>query len=669
MLGPLYLGQAYVPFDFVATYHAVPFYWIEAVRLGVSPAWVPFQAMGYPLYMNAQSGYFYPGFWLFVLLDRSYGYAGAFAFQGLHILLGAVGAGAVVRMTGTRWSTALLAAVAYQAFGGFYANASHPDIVRAHALVPWVLLPVLARWTLRPALHAAVLALPFWIYCMWSGAYAGAAVAVAATAGVLTIVRTAVAPPGERKVGLCILLALGAGTALAGVFLLPLALDRSEVARAAMGHGFPVDYLQLRDLLGFVLRVDDTTWFAHDVTMRSSSLALPIVLLALLRLCCRNLVTASSGLLLVLLALAMTTGVLLEPLSRLVPPLAYSRFPISDYRSILAVGLLLLASQAWEYLPDESAARRRAALAVAVAVCALIVALTRWAVYPPGTEWASGAPHDLMVATAATLLLLGTWLLIAPAPASPVAGAGAGMPILRPAIRTLFWMVLVVFVVLDWFRVHDESGYLFGPSATAVAQQQLGAALPSARARLQQGLLNPPRCRPERELIPQSAYLETPWRGYYTGAYLSHDYAGPMQFARHRQVLSNPSLLAFGLLPWRAVDIGTQPPAAGELARAAPVKGVDCVRYGTDEVRLQVDLTRPTQVVENEMFWPGWTARAAGSTLEAFSVHGFRGWDLPAGRYEFVARFSPPHQLAAMVVAASGLLAWLLLFIFVRRTL
>lgn len=661
MLGPLYLGQAYVPFDFVATYHAVPFFWIEAVRSGVSPAWVPFQAMGYPLYMNAQSGYFYPGFWLFVLLDHSYGYAAAFAFQGLHILLGAVGAGATIRLAGARWSTAVLAAVAYQAFGGFYGNASHPDIARAHALVPWILMPIVARWTWRPALKAAVLALPFWMYCMWTGAYAGVALAVGAAGGLLTVVRTAVAPPGERKVGLSILLAFCAGTAVAAVFLLPVALDRSEVARTVGGHGMSVDYLQLSDLLGLAVRADQTTWFKHDITMRSSSLALPILLLAFLRLCCRDVAKSWLGLLLLAFALAMSTGLLLEPLGKLVPPLAYSRFPISDYRSMVALGLLLLAAQAWECLPDESAARRWAAFAVAAVACTAMVALACWGVYPFAWQWERGAPIALVVAVAEALLLV-TWLLLTPALASPVVGAA------RPQPRTLVWTALVLMVMLDWFRVHAETGYLFGPPATAVAQQQLGAALPDARERLQQRLLNPPRCRPARELIPLSAYVKTPWRGYYTGDYLSHDYAGPMQFARNRQVLADDSLLAFGLLPWRAVEIGQELPAPEDLAQAAPIKGVDCMRYGTDEVRLQVDLERPARIVENELFWPGWTAQAGQASLQAFSVQGFRGWELPAGHYELVARFTPPHQRAAMLAAAGGLLAWVLLSIIVCRT-
>lgn len=637
----------------------MPFYWIEALRVGVSPDWVPFQAMGYPLYMNAQSGYYYPGFWLFVLLDNSYSYASAMVFQGLHILLGAVGAGMVVRAAGARWSTSLLAAVAYQAFGGFYGNASHPDIVRAHALVPWVMLPVLARWNWRPALQIAVLLLPFWVYCLWTGAYAGAAVAVVTTAGVLTLVRMAIAPRSERRIGAYVLLGLAVGTALSAVFLLPLALDRDEVARVSAGHSFAVDYLTWRDLMGLVLRVT-TPWFGHDVTMRSSSLALPVVALAIMRLCCRRPTEAMFSLLLVVWALAMASGILLEPLARLVTPLAYSRFPISDYRSLIALGLVLLATQAWECLPTESCGRRYAAGGLALVTCAGTTVLAWFQVYVADAN-TMGAPVLMVVFATLTVSLLFVWLWSGQGPAN----MSDGKAVKRGP--SLLWVLLVLLVVLDWFRVHGNVGYLFGPPATSVAQLQLGQSLPDARARLRAALVGPSGCRPAREFIPQADYLRTPWRGYYTGDYLSHDYAGPMQFTRHSQVLSNPSLLAFGLLPWRAVDPG---PAANpaDLLSAVPSTSITCVYQGTVETRLQVDLLRPTRIVENEIFWPGWTAQVAGVTLQAVSVHGMRAWDLPQGRYELVGRFDPPHRRASFAVAFVGLMAWLLLLINLRKT-
>jgi hypothetical protein len=120
-----FLGWS-VPWDFLATYHAVPQFWIEAARLKVDSAWVPFQAMGYPLYMNLQSGIYYPPFWFFVAMERPYTAEAAVVMQGLHVLFAAMGAGLCARLLGMRWSLALLAGVFYQGFGGFYSNACCP---------------------------------------------------------------------------------------------------------------------------------------------------------------------------------------------------------------------------------------------------------------------------------------------------------------------------------------------------------------------------------------------------------------------------------------------------------------------------------------------------------------------------------------------------------------
>jgi len=54
------------PWDFIQSYFLIPAFWTSAVRLGIFPQWVPFQSMGYPLFIKAQHGLFYPFFWVFV---------------------------------------------------------------------------------------------------------------------------------------------------------------------------------------------------------------------------------------------------------------------------------------------------------------------------------------------------------------------------------------------------------------------------------------------------------------------------------------------------------------------------------------------------------------------------------------------------------------------------
>lgn len=654
MLGPLYRGEAMVPFDFVATYHAVPFFWIEAMRAGVSPAWVPFQALGYPLYLHSQSGFLYPGFWWFVLAGQAYTFDAAQVFQGLHLLLGAIGAGVCARLSGTRWSTALIAAVAYQAFGPFFSNASHPDIVRAHALAPWVLAPVLAHWTRRLALDLSILALPLWLYGLWTGGYPGAAIAVCMTAGTVLLVRIATERGQARRVGLWIMAAMAVGMLLAGLFLAPNFLDRGLVERAAIGNRFPTEYMEGRDFLGFFLRVDDHTWFRHDVTMRSVSLGVLALFLALGRICFGRLRWAMPALVLVFVAGLMATGLAHRPLSVLIPPLGYSRFPLSDYRGLLGLGLVLLAAQAWECLGHTSGRQKALAWLLAAVLSVLVAGIAWFAVYP--TEaWTSVSMRQLLQAFGLALAFYGVTMVVA-------TRARALWP-----MQVVLLVGALLLVGTDWSRVHGRAGYLFGPSPDAVAQRQLGTALESATASLRQTLLQPPPCRPARQLVPESEFLQTPWRGYYTGAYMSHDYSGPLKFVRHQEILGNLQRLAFAMQPWTAVMLPADASAPAALD-ALPRAGIRCVRYGTDEVRYEVHLDQPATIVENEVYWTGWTMQVDGREIQAQPVDGFRAWALPAGNYQVVAKFSPPHRATAWAVFLVGLAAWLLLAFFIWKT-
>src|SRR5437868_223187 len=117
------LGYGF-PWDFNYSYHAVPAYWIEAMRHGAGTAWIPFQGMGYATYLNLQSGIDYPPLRAFAWLDLPYTLHAAVVLQCLHVFAGGLGAAFCARLMGLRWPAALFAGVAWQCFGGFYAHSS-----------------------------------------------------------------------------------------------------------------------------------------------------------------------------------------------------------------------------------------------------------------------------------------------------------------------------------------------------------------------------------------------------------------------------------------------------------------------------------------------------------------------------------------------------------------
>jgi len=90
---PHYVHDAGFPFDFSLSYFAVARFWITGLQHGSLPQWVAQQAMGYPLFMNLQSGLFYPPFWLIVLIGQVYTLHTAVVVQCLHVLAGASACG------------------------------------------------------------------------------------------------------------------------------------------------------------------------------------------------------------------------------------------------------------------------------------------------------------------------------------------------------------------------------------------------------------------------------------------------------------------------------------------------------------------------------------------------------------------------------------------------
>lgn len=629
-----FLGWA-VPWDFGATYHAVPHYWIEAARHGVSMAWVPFQGMGYPLYINLQSGLYYPPFWVFVLADRPYTLEAAVVMQGLHVLFGGVGAAVCARLLGVRWQFALLAAVFYQGFGGFYSNASHPDIVRSYALAPWLCGPFLAQWRGSRLWKISTASLPLWVYALWTGGYAGSFVAQLFVLAVLLMARLSTERTrGALRHALLLAGAVLAGLLLAGISLVPALLDRMEIQRLTDTSALHYDLLVWRDVFAPLLRVDQP-YFGHDITMRSWSIGLPALALLLMRPFLGHARWASGCLLIGVLAVAMASEFLHAPVTWLLPPLGYSRFPVADYRALAVLAAILLAVQSMQLVAQRLQPDSRWRHA-GLALLAIYVGAALWAVYP--ARWNEQDP---------AALLLGLALVVG---AFSVARRQAGAP---------KWLVpaLILLTAADWMRLHWGAEYFQNPAGASWLEARLGSSLKDARKSLTARLATPPACRPARTHIAMVDYVDIPWRGYYNGQYMSQDYAAAANLRRLRAIAQTPPLYEFALRPWTAVLLPSKMASPQEMVDASRAP-VQCVHYGPVEQEYRVNLQEAATVVENEVYWRGWTANIAGRPIEAIDANGFRAWSLPAGQYRMVTRFRAPWLAHGVAVSVLGALSW-----------
>ena len=76
-----YFNRIGFPWDFDKSYYVSPAFWTTAVNLGIFPQWVPFQAMGYPLFLKANAAFHYPFYWIFPLFSIPYTLQDAVFFQ------------------------------------------------------------------------------------------------------------------------------------------------------------------------------------------------------------------------------------------------------------------------------------------------------------------------------------------------------------------------------------------------------------------------------------------------------------------------------------------------------------------------------------------------------------------------------------------------------------
>ena len=753
--------QGIFPNDFLLTYHAVPYYLVEAARLGKDTSWVPFQGMGYPTYMNLQSGFDYLPIRMLTWFGASYTFEVATRLQIAHVFLGAVGAAVCARAFGMKWWQAILAGVFYQGFGGFYSNAQHPDIVRSFAFLPWLCAPVFMDWKALSRLQwMLILILPFWVFMEWTGAYPGATLAALFVLGSITLVRAAIEKQG-RITGTYIGLAMLAGTLLASMTILPLILDAQEIKRHSEVGGLEYDYLVASDVLSLVFPVTNDRLLQHDLSMRSLFVGIPVVLLFLLGLL-RWRPALKWPLVAMSAAVLIASGLLHPLLTTLVPPLGVSRFVMADYRGFIGLILIMVACAALQR-PDERA-RRMLPLLPAVllliggayffnestvaewslwnmnyvikAICAiggislvalisrgcpwpgrllLVAALAAvgWLVllaltYLIGVEvvpthrlWQAGAVlvvltplssrlrNHLPHLAALALLLLGAYyvrylytvpahgqLPILLALSIPFSLTAVVLWILPGPSRWLIPVMLTAASVMNWSAVHWDQRYFLAPPNDGLLWVEAHAGKFAETRPQLLAALESESCRTVRKDVigTEQGFA---WNGYYTGEYFMRDYSGPLKLARHMSILKSDVSRAFAQAEWKMVALPhVVPPKAGilDLDGAHPIDAT-CINSGTASELIRFHLDEPALVVQNEIYWDGWTAQLScidcqpgqqPVQLIAQEAGGFRAWQLPAGSYDMKAQFKMPYRGAALVAAALGVMLWILLLVTVQ---
>ncbi len=648
-----FMGYGF-PWDFVGAYYAATAYWTEAVSHGGLSMWMPFQSMGYPFLINLQTGLWYPPMWVFPLFRIPYTLHAAVVFQCLHVLAGAFGMYALLRATIRSRREALLGAFAFQLFGGFYSNAEHVDIVRSFAMLPWIFWAAVPPASDEKRLPWRLLVAPVVIFLLTVGGYPGnllAAMFLLAVFAALLLVRRRFDRTAVRWAA-ALGGSVGLGLLMAAIHLGPAWMFRGELIRYADATWMRRAWLSSAHLPGLVL---EPAGMPGDVSMISTFVGLA-VLAGVSLLSWPSLRRFWPWAALGLLSAAMAAGDSLPVhrfLRSLVPPLGYSRFPPSDYRGGVAIVLLILAAAGWRDVRRRRGGGRT--LTWRLIPIALFAGWSIDRVYAGGPFW----PRPALAAAVflATLAAILFWREPRANPARAflalLASIALGGGLVLPRVEG--WKVPDFIAVCRVFsptpaRMHD-AGIVVDPAVFAT----------------------PPASRPART-DGDGTYLAS---GYLTGSYLLEDFGGTVLRAR-TVVTRSDRLLGYMRREWLPILVEPPPDSRDEkvfvpglqarAAAAAPDPRVRQTRYGLDRLSYRVSTDRPLLLVENEIYFPGWTARAGNVGLEAVRVNdSLRGWKLPAGSYELDAVFRLPHLRLMALITAAAWVVWLLLVDTARR--
>ena len=645
------MPERVIPYDFPTTYARFLIFISDTFRAGALPLWYPYGHAGTPFFVNPQSELWSPVTWLVSLLG-GYDLLVAQRQLLLTILVGSIGLYALAySLWKNRWA-ALFAAMAFNFTSARLCNAEHMDIINAFSIFPWVFWSMEriahgARWA-KPLLGIVLSMLVVTGYPgvvllspLWFGAWA------------VWLWVTECADGADRRRYLWgLVLAMGTGVLLSTGYWLPIAAYSRFFTRGApmSVDGALAQSLILPDLLHIIFGASTSLipdGAPADISMRGlyfGILAFALALLACLHRPDRR--TAALGVLMVT-ALLMSLGsgfAFRVALHDYISIFNLSRFPPADSRAVAVLAGSLLAGGGLLAVHDDAQARghlRRLLMGLGLVLIA-------------GLLWLKDA---IFSGTSAAVFA-------------------------RPFSGTILGEILVVGLALVCLVRNLRPGILVA-CLLAVAAIDAGLhasadAFLYARTPEECGIQNTERIH-KRTFDAANASVPRA------------DNGAPDTTSKNDGFLdkkfSVPSYSAFRLKYYdRLLDSGFRPflgagqrivgfPGGGLSARDIPTSGptfqerakpikftID--RYLPDRVDYTVDLTEPTLLVFNEMYFDGWKAAVDGGRqvpmLEV--AGGLRALQAEAGVHRIRTRFSPGLFWAGLAITAAawlGVLTWI----------
>ena len=672
-----YFSNVGFPLDFPMTYYAWPAFWTTAISTGIFPQWIPYQSMGYPLAINAQSGLYYPIFWLFPLLHIPFTLQGAVIVQTLHVLFGSIGMFLLLNLIFKSSRYAFIGAVAFQFFGGFYSNAEHSDIIRAFSIAPWLFYVIKLNID-KPSITRRTLFIPIVIYFLATGSYPGNFISSLFIIPIflcleifhsyLKVKRRAL------KVGAAMFGLIVIGISISAIHIGPIWQERNELTRfisltpqhtGLWKKDIPALFMSSRPISG-------------EPSMISTFVTLPMLIFA-------SFISISAikkhwiFITILILSILMVAGphsAFWHKITSAVPALKLSRFPSSDYRVFIAIPIIVLGTAGLKSIIECRISWKEFVLRAAFVITWFSLGV--YSLYSAMNH----AFINFQITAAIFILSAVISFIIYYSRKNKFLDNASGTS--KPIILSGMALVIVVLLIsMDGLRV--------------VSDMQTWKEIPFNRLYIDNNVplekdgklitysifQNIPNERPTREAVGIYNYS---WRGYLQGSYMMGDYANTILNARYI-VESNDTYRQYMLMKWTPILVEPSLAKPNDSTKIIlpvstfsnttesvfqepnPANQVVQTRYGINDISYKVTLKDPKLMVENEIYFPGWQADLIfphkEMKLQASVVNDvFRAWLLPAGDYIMIAHFHFPNLIIYQTITVISFGVWI--FIVVR---
>lgn len=674
-----YRGLRTFPWDFLGGYHAQAFGWYLQGSVFSPPEWFPWTSLGFPAALAVQAGGWYLPMAALDVLGVAYSVEVATALQSAHVLFGAFGAYLLLRVLGLPWSYALFGSILFHFSSGFYSNQQHVDIIRAYSLAPWLL------WSLHPAVlkrspYFTVLSVVI-LFQLLVGGYPGNIVALAYTCAAYTLIllwrRDDARDLSRVQYIASLVIIVVSASLLSALKWMPFFAAQdlmSEPVRTSVMHSM-LPHHMMTLLFGY-----ERDFLANDITMRSAYV--PLAGLIGLFFIKTLGVAGALGIVFVAMAFIFSSLVpMISPANAFFPGMSISRFPYSDWRPVLHLGLIVLGCLGWQALFSGGHAMNDFARRVFFASAAMT--LVFWIALDVGYT---------MPELRRPLVLFGTLVIIA-----------AGFLLVRVLLpsyanRGVYGIlaVLCLAAVADGLHYHRSESLAWRLAWNDAVQVNVFS--------LEWRPIGPPgptliERRPARIVVgdgideilrfQNSSHYNRCWyeRTFCVFGYDNLRFSIPHNemINRLRDPHTGPATLEFLKRPQQLVllpldaefDPVSVPNDSGPFVSMVPGATGVPLFYSAEQVHYRISTPVPLRAVENEMWWKDWSVTLCSDhgcrtavPSEPTSEY-LRSWIVPPGDWLVKLEFSQAGGAFSRFAAALGVLilsAWVTASMLLTKT-